>query len=457
MNIRRAIAVAKRVFTDLRHDKRTVGLIVLVPIGFMLAFGFVFQGDVRDVPVLVVNNDKGGGVGNASLSDRVIANLDNATLKVNYATNESEAIAAVQNGTAYAVIVFPGNLTKTVYGTVQAPSAAHANVTANKTAKPTANVTNKTTGNKVSPVPPVIPVDYGASSPEIPVYYGANSPIVFQGASPVASKTVQKSANATNQTVVPQAKVSSIRVLADKSNIDVSRAIITAVNTAVLKTGNETGQSQRLSVDTSEAVYGVNARFIDFFCPGLVCLAIWNLTTLLTLEAFVGERVSGTLPRLLASPLRESEIVAGYSIAYGTLGILQSGLLLGVGVLLFNIAIVGNVILAFVMIALLALVSQALGILLSSVARGEREAGQFAPFLILAAVLLSGIIWPLEAIPEWLRPASYLLPTTYAVEALRSVMMRGWGFSMIWIDIVALLLFASAFLVLAVVMLKKRK
>ncbi|MGZ7127070.1 MAG: ABC transporter permease, partial [Halobacteriota archaeon] len=118
MNIRRAIAVAKRVFTDLRHDKRTVGLIVLVPIGFMLAFGFVFQGDVRDVPVLVVNNDKGGGVGNASLSDRVIANLDNATLKVNYATNESEAIAAVQNGTAYAVIVFPGNLTKTVYGTV---------------------------------------------------------------------------------------------------------------------------------------------------------------------------------------------------------------------------------------------------------------------------------------------------------------------------------------------------
>ncbi|MGZ4953449.1 MAG: ABC transporter permease [Halobacteriota archaeon] len=162
------------------------------------------------------------------------------------------------------------------------------------------------------------------------------------------------------------------------------------------------------------------------------------------------------MTRFLASPLRESELVAGYSIAYGTLGILQSGLLLGVGVLLFNITIAGSVILAFATIALLAIVSQALGILLSSVARSEREAGQFAPFLILGAVLLSGIIWPLEAIPAWLRPASYLIPTTYAVEALRSVMMRGWGLSMIWVDIVALLLFAFVFLILAVVTLKKR-
>jgi len=398
MNIRRAAAVARRIFMDLKNDKRTVALIVLVPIGFMVAFGFVFQGDVKDVRVLVVNNDNGGGFGNKSISDRVIANIDKTTLKLENATNKSEAIAAVQNGKAYAVIVFPDNLTESVSGTAQSPPPV-ANTTANETATPTANVTN--------------------------------------------------------QAVARQGQV-NIQVLTDNSNIDVSRAVTTAVNAAVLKTANETGQTPRLSVDTSNAIYGQNARFIDFFCPGLACLAIWNITTLLTLEAFVGERTSGTLPRLLASPLRESELVAGYSIAYGTLGIIQSALLLAVGVLLFNITIEGNIALAFTTIALLAIVSQALGILLSSVARSEREAGQFAPFLILVAVLLSGIIWPLEAIPEWLRPASYLIPTTYAVEAMRSVMMRGWGLSMIWIDIAALLVFASAFLVLAVIMLKRR-
>ncbi|MDD1721260.1 MAG: ABC transporter permease [Euryarchaeota archaeon] len=390
MNIGRVVAVVKRVFADLNHDKRTVGLIVIVPLLFMLAFGFAFQGDVRDVRVLVVNDDNGGGLGNASISDRVIANLDTATLTVDSATNESAAVAEVQNGKAYAVIVFPTNLTETVYGTAaQPPLAAQANP------------------------PGIIAIN-------------------------------------------PQAKV-SIRVLADKSNTEVSRAIITAVNAAVLKTADENGQSQRLSVDTTGAIYGLNARFIDFFCPGIVCLAIWNLTTLLTLQAFVGEREIGTLQRLFASPLRESELVAGYSIAYGTLGVMQAGLLLAVGVLLFNVIIVGNIILAFATIALLAIVSQALGILLSSVAHSQREAGEFMPFLMLSAVLLSGIIWPIEAIPVWLRPASYLIPTTYAVEAVRSVMMRGWGLSMIWVDIVALLVFAITFLVLAVIMLKKRE
>ncbi|MGZ4908832.1 MAG: ABC transporter permease [Halobacteriota archaeon] len=445
IDIRRAIAIAKRVFIDLKHDKRTVGLIIIVPIGFMLAFGFVFQGDVQDVRVLVVNNDTGSGIGNASISDRVITNLDKSTLNVDNVTNESDAIAAVQNGKAYAVIVFPDNLTQTVYGTAQPPLAAHASATANPTAKPTTAVTNETTGTNESSVP------LGAQGGN-DAYYPTQA---YQGLPTDANKTARITGNETNQTMAPPAQA-SIRVLTDRSNIDVSRTIITAVNAAVLKTANETGQNQRLSVDTSDAIYGLNARFIDFFCPGLVCLAIWNLTTLLTLEAFVAERVSGTLTRFLASPLRESELVAGYSIAYGTLGILQSGLLLGVGVLLFNITIAGSVILAFATIALLAIVSQALGILLSSVARSEREAGQFAPFLILGAVLLSGIIWPLEAIPAWLRPASYLIPTTYAVEALRSVMMRGWGLSMIWVDIVALLSFAFVFLILAVVTLKKR-
>jgi ABC-2 type transport system permease protein len=76
-------------------------------------------------------------------------------------------------------------------------------------------------------------------------------------------------------------------------------------------------------------------------------------------------------------------------------------------------------------------------------------------FLILFA-LLSGIIWPLEAIPVWLRPASYLLPTTYAVEAVRAVMMRGWGLDRTWIDIVALLVFAAVFMSGAIIMLKRR-
>jgi ABC-2 type transport system permease protein len=136
---------------------------------------------------------------------------------------------------------------------------------------------------------------------------------------------------------------------------------------------------------------------------------------------------------------------------------MQSALLLVVGVLLFHITIIGNIFIAFAVIALLAIVSQALGILLSSLAQREAQAVQFLPLVVVPTYLLSGIFWPLESIPAWLRPVSYILPPTYAVEAMRSVILRGWGLDKILPDIVALLIFALIFLVSATFLLRRRK
>jgi ABC-2 type transport system permease protein len=115
------------------------------------------------------------------------------------------------------------------------------------------------------------------------------------------------------------------------------------------------------------------------------------------------------------------------------------------------------VLLAFISVALLAVVSQALGILLSSLAKREAQAIQFFPFLILPAFLLAGVFWPVEAIPGWLRPFCYLVPPYYAVDANRAVMLKGWGLGQIWPDYLALAVFAAVFLGLAVLMLKRRK
>jgi ABC-2 type transport system permease protein len=117
--------------------------------------------------------------------------------------------------------------------------------------------------------------------------------------------------------------------------------------------------------------------------------------------------------------------------------------------------VVGNVIYAFIAVAILAITCQALGILLSSLAKRPEQAIQFLPFVILPAFLLSGVFWPLQAIPYWLRPFSYLVPPTYAVEACRAVMLKGWGFDRIWPDYLALLIFALLFMGLAVWTLKR--
>jgi len=128
-----------------------------------------------------------------------------------------------------------------------------------------------------------------------------------------------------------------------------------------------------------------------------------------------------------------------------------------VAILVFNIIVVGNVLLAFLAVAILAISCQALGILLSSLAKRPEQAIQFFPFVILPAFLLSGVFWPVQAIPAWLRPFSYLIPPTYAADACRAVMIKGWGLTKIWPDLLALVIFALLFLVLAVWSLKRGK
>ena len=141
-----------------------------------------------------------------------------------------------------------------------------------------------------------------------------------------------------------------------------------------------------------------------------MAFAVYMITTLLTLITFVGERTSGTLQRMLATTLTERDIVMGYATAFSLIGTGQALLLLLIAAtFVFHITVVGNVLLAFLAIALLAIVSQALGILLSSTAKREAQAIQVLPFVVLPGVSCwRGSSWPVEAIPAWLRPLSYI-------------------------------------------------
>lgn len=376
MNIPRFFTVTKRVFMDLKNDKRSLALIVIAPIFVMFVFGLAFSGEVKNVKVVVVDLDGGAAeAGFASLSEKIISNLDEEVLDLVYADDREAALAMVENGEAYAAVIFPPDLT----------SSALSGMAGNSS---------------------------GSSA--------------------------------------------SIELLLDRSNINVANAVTKAVNDALLATVEAAGLGMPVKVDAT-AVFGENAKFMDFFVPGIMAFAVYMITTLLTLVTFVGERTSGTLQRMLATTLKERDIVLGYAAAFSLIGIGQAILLLLVGILVFDVTVVGNVLLAFLVIALLAIVSQALGILLSSTARREAQAIQVLPFVILPAFLLAGIFWPVEAIPAWLRPLSYLVPPTYAVDASRAVMLKGWGMGKIWIDIVALVAMAAFFLTLAVLSLRTRK
>lgn len=243
----------------------------------------------------------------------------------------------------------------------------------------------------------------------------------------------------------------------DKSNVNVASAISKAVSEGMLKAFESMGVASPANINFSHAVYAADANSVDFSVPGVMVVVIFLLTILLTLTSFGGERTSGTLERLQTTPLRESEVVIGYAFAYSAVGMLQTVVVLALGILVFDVMIVGNILLAFFVIALLAVGSLSLGILLSSLAKGEAQAIQFVAPIVLITLLLSGFLWPVEAIPTWLRPMSYAVPATYAVDAARSVMLRGWGIGRIWVDLVALFSFALVFLCLAVWSLRRSR
>jgi ABC-2 type transport system permease protein len=255
-----------------------------------------------------------------------------------------------------------------------------------------------------------------------------------------------------------------IEVYLDGSNPTIASTVLRAVSEAILETMktvaiwlNLSQINASLAVDPVYAYGGGSTRFIDYFAPGVISFAIMMVTTMITIILFVNERRTGTLQRLLVSPAKEHEIVIGYSLAFATIGLLQSVVVLTAALLIFNVSIVGNIFLALLVVMLIGFGHQGLGILLSAGARNELQAIQFVPLILFPSILLAGLFWPIESIPSYLQPLCYIIPLRYGIDAERSIMLRGWGVGQVWVDIVVLIVFAVMTITGSILLLKRKK
>lgn len=182
----------------------------------------------------------------------------------------------------------------------------------------------------------------------------------------------------------------------------------------------------------------------DYFGPVLVGFFSFFFVFLLAGIAFLRERTGGTLERLLATPLRRSEIVTGYLLGFGLFAVLQAVLIAWFSIEVLNMMMEGSIWLVLVVTVSLALTALTLGTFLSAFASNEFQMIQFIPLVIVPQVFFSGL-FDMETMVEWLRWLSYLMPLTYAAEALRDIMIRGEGWSAILVNIAILLSFAIFF------------
>ncbi len=201
---------------------------------------------------------------------------------------------------------------------------------------------------------------------------------------------------------------------------------------------------------------GPDLGTLSYFAPGYVALFAFFFTFLLTSVSFLRERSSGTMERLLASPVRRGEIVLGYLLGFGLFALAQSLIILLYAVYVLGVRLAGSLASAFAVEALLVAVAVLMGIFFSFYARNEFQVIQFIPIVIIPQVVLSGFLTPLETMHEPLRWLAHAMPMTYANRALRAVMIRGWELGTVTADLAALAGFVVLFTVLASGMIKRQ-
>lgn len=218
-----------------------------------------------------------------------------------------------------------------------------------------------------------------------------------------------------------------------------------------------TATSLPFTIATPHYLYGgPQYTFNDSIAPVFIGIFSFFFVFLLTSVAFLRERSQGTIERVMVSPLTRTELVMGYIFGFTLFALVQSLLILLFVVFALRVHYSGNLALVFLVTALLTVGSVNLGIFLSGFAQNEFQIVQFIPLVFGIQVFLSGVFWPVAQLPAFLRPISYILPLTYANDALRGVMLKSNTFGDIAWQLSALLLFALLMVLLSAASMRRQ-
>jgi ABC-2 type transport system permease protein len=186
-------------------------------------------------------------------------------------------------------------------------------------------------------------------------------------------------------------------------------------------------------------------RFVDLAAPAFIAFFLYFISFLLTCVAFLRERSSGTLERMLVSPLSSAALILGYLIAFFVMGSLQGGVLLVFSTWVLGIRTVGGLAWALMPMLVTVLLGVTMGIFFSELARNEFQVIQFIPLVVIPQVLLSGIIFDVGTLPMAFQHMAAALPLTYTANILKGMLLKGQGIAELKGDFLALGAFLVAF------------
>jgi ribosome-dependent ATPase len=203
-------------------------------------------------------------------------------------------------------------------------------------------------------------------------------------------------------------------------------------------------------------LYNPDLESSRFFVPGLVGIILQLVTLFLTSFAIVRERELGTLEQLFATPVGRQALLLGKLFPYAIVGFVETLIVLCVMIYVFNVPIQGSILALIGLSTLFMVCSLGLGLLVSTIAKSQVEAVQFAFVVMLPSVLLSGFVFPRAQMPLPIYAISFLIPVTYFIEILRGIVLRGAGLTDLVGPIFGLVICCAAVLTLSLARFRKQ-
>lgn len=207
---------------------------------------------------------------------------------------------------------------------------------------------------------------------------------------------------------------------------------------------------------TVRVLYNPTMATVNAMIPGLVAFILMLSLMVVMSQAVVKERESGTLEQMFVTPIRPDEYLVGKVVPYAVVALIQMAIVMAVGMLWFKVPFRGSVAVVLVGLALFMLTAIGIGLIVSLFSHTRQQAQQAVMFLALPMMLLSGFIFPIDSMPAAIVPFTYLIPLRYALEVLRSAMLKGAGFDTLAVPLMALAVFGVVIFGIAVLATRRR-
>ena len=233
-------------------------------------------------------------------------------------------------------------------------------------------------------------------------------------------------------------QTTNIKLLVDKSQIQFIESIKPVLNQALLNIEREITKEDAMFDLTIEDVKSRSQNYLDFLLPGIMAFMLMNLSIAGSGFNVVEFRRKGILKRLFVTPIKPIDFVSAIVVARMIIVLGQLTAIFGFALLILDAHIIGSIMHLYLVIIIGILMFLTLGFSIGSLAKTQESVGILASIFIYPQLVMSGVFFPLETLPEYIQPIAKILPLTLVADAMRSIASDGLTLFQTYLDLVGI-------------------